>query len=80
MRDFLKSIVKFIIELFENFPILTGILVLLILIYSIKYALPKAYKSDKQNLYSYYNRLGLVMFSIFFCSTIFVIQLFRFFN
>tara|TARA_R110001583_G_scaffold193397_1_gene361845 strand:- start:272 stop:511 length:240 start_codon:yes stop_codon:yes gene_type:complete len=77
MREFLKDILKLLLELFEQFPIITGILSLFITIYCIKYSLPKAYREDKTSLYVYYNKLGLIIVATLFSSIIFFIQLFR---
>ena len=77
MRDLLKSIAKFFFELLDNFPYFTGIFSLLIIIYCLKYSLPKAYNGDKKSLYVYWNRLGLIIVLIFFCIMIFFMQLFR---
>jgi hypothetical protein len=77
MRDLLKPIVEFFIELLEMFPYLTGIISLLIIIYCLKYSLPKAYNGDKESLYVYWNTLGLIVVIIFLFVTIFFIQLFR---
>ncbi len=77
MRDILGNIIKFCLELFKMFPILTGILSLFIAIYFIKYELPKAYKNDESGLYVYYNRLGLILVAIFISVSLFFIQLFR---
>ncbi len=77
MKDLLKSIVKFAIEVFEYSPYLTGILSLLIVIYCLKYSLPKAYYRDEKSLYVYWNTLGLTVVIIFLFTAIFFIQLFR---
>ncbi len=79
MKEVIRPIIEFCYEIFELFPFLTGVLSLLLLIYSVMYLLPEAYKKEKVSLYSYYNTLGLIIVLIFFSFLIFVIQMFRLF-
>ena len=81
MRELGKDFFKGFFYVLESFPILTGIIFLIITIHLFKNALPKAYNSNKEkSLYSYWNYLGIIIAMSLFSLMIFIMQLFRVLN
>ena len=78
MRDALKEFFKFCMENLRDFPIISSILIFILLVYLVVDIFPRVYKKDNDSsLYSYYNKLGVVVFFIVFCVIMLLIQLTR---
>ena len=66
MKELLRDFFQYCFDILKNYPILTGILILIACVYLIGVALPKAYGGNREYLYPYYSKLGLVIALIFF--------------
>jgi Na+-transporting methylmalonyl-CoA/oxaloacetate decarboxylase gamma subunit len=79
VKELLKDFFRGFFYVLEGFPIITGIIFLVLSIYLMKTVLPKSFNTDtkKRSLYSYWNNLGIVFVFTFFSLVILVIQIFR---
>lgn len=76
----MKDLIKNLLHLLGEYPILTSIALFSLSVYLIFDVLPKTYKQDSyESLYSYYNKLGVILVLTFFSLLFLIIQLSKIF-
>lgn len=80
MRELLKNVILFVLEVLKDYPLMTGMLFLFIGIYMGFIILPKK-RTPKFEVkdYGYYADLHLTLGFTLFCLIIFIVQMFRLF-
>ena len=75
MKSLLKDFFRYCFEVLNEYPIVSLVFILTLCSYLIIVALPSAYKGDREHLYPYYSKLGLVLALIFTLISFFLLLL-----